>query len=277
MLKGLTKAGLGKIEDDKQFIQLASEYGFQSVDVDAKSLIDTYGLEEAKQLLKENGMVIGSIGLPVEWRKTDEEFLQGLKSLTESAEAAAELGVTVCGTYILPSTDYKSASFMALTVKRLRTCAEILGSYGISLALEFVGPHHLRTAWENPFIWTMQETLELVDAIGLPNVGLMVDSYHWYTTGLTTEDILKLKENQVTYVHINDAYDLPVEELKDNDRLYPGEGVIDNVSFLKSLKAIGYRGAVSQEVLTPSQPSASLEELLTRSKAGFDKIFNEIQ
>lgn len=276
MLKGLTKAGLGKIEDDKQFIQLASEYGFQSVDIDAKNLIDTYGLEEAKQLLNTYGIVIGSIGLPVEWRKTDEEFRQGLTKLTESAAAAAELGVTVCGTYILPSTDYKSASFMALAVKRLRTCAEILGSYGISLALEFVGPHHLRTAWANPYIWTMQETLELIDAIGLSNVGLMLDSYHWYTTGLTTEDLLTLKENQVTYVHINDAYDIPVEELKDNDRLYPGEGVIDNVAFLKSLKTIGYRGVVSQEVLTPSQPTESLEELLTRSKAGFDKIFNQL-
>ena len=60
---------------------------------------------------------------------------------------------------------------MALATTRLRACANILGAYGIRLALEFVGPHHLRTQWKNPFIWTVQETLDWIDAIGEPNVG----------------------------------------------------------------------------------------------------------
>jgi len=276
MLKGLTRAGLGNIGDDKQFIQFAAEYGFQTVDIDAKGLIDTYGLEGSKELLKQYNIEIGSIGLPVEWRKTDEEFQSGLKGLVAEASAAAELGCTRCCTYILPSTDYKSASFMAVAIKRLRICAEILGVYGIRLGLEFVGPHHLRSAWENPFIWTLEETLELIDAIGLPNVGILLDAYHWYTTGLTTEDVAKLKEHQIVHVHINDAHDIPIEEVKDNDRLLTGEGVIDLVGFLKSVKATGYTGPVAQEVLTPAPQTESSKELLSRSKAGFDKVFAEL-
>ena len=276
MLKGLTRAGLGNIGDDKRFIQLAAEYGFQSVDLDAKNLINTYGLEESKQLLEEHGIVIGVIGLPVEWRQTDEQFRQDITELASVAEAAAQLGCTRCCTYILPSTDYKAASFMAVAVKRLRICAEILGTYGLKLGLEFVGPHHLRTAWANPYIWTLEETLELIDAIGLPNVGLLLDAYHWHTTGLTTEDISQLKENQIVHVHINDAADIAIEDLKDNDRLYPGEGVIDIVSFLKSVQQTGYQGPVAQEILTPEPPTASAEELLSRTKIGFDKIFSAL-
>jgi sugar phosphate isomerase/epimerase len=276
MLKGLTRAGLGNIGDDKRFIQLAAEYGFESVDLDAKNLIDTYGLEESKKLLENHGMVIGSIGLPVEWRQTNEQFQQGIVQLASVAEAAAQLGCTRCCTYILPSTDYKSASFMAIAVKRLRVCAEIIGTYGLSLGLEFVGPHHLRTAWANPYIWTLEETLELIDAIGRPNVGLLLDAYHWYTTGLTTEDISNLKESQIVHVHINDAKDIQIEELKDNDRLYPGEGVIDIVSFLRSVQQTGYRGPVAQEILSPEPPAATAEELLSRSKVGFDKIFKSL-
>ncbi|HTG70684.1 MAG TPA: sugar phosphate isomerase/epimerase family protein [Candidatus Udaeobacter sp.] len=275
MLRGLTGAGLGRIESDERFIELAGEYGFQAVDLDAGALINRHGIEKARELLAQNGVVIGSIGLPVEWRTTEEAFLEGLEKLAGAAAAAAALGCTRCCTYILPSTDLKAARFMALATRRLRTCAQILGAYGIRLGLEFVGPHHLRTRWANPFIWTLEETLEWIDAIGESNVGLLFDAYHWYTNGLTIADIEALRADQIVHVHINDAPDVPVEEALDNGRIYPGEGVIDLVGFLKALDRIGYKGAVSQEILTAEAPLQSPEELVLRSKAGFDKVFGE--
>jgi len=276
MIRGLTKAGLGELKDDKQLIELAAEYGFQSVDLDAKSFIDTFGLDHAKEILSENDVVIGSIGLSVEWRKSDDEFSGSLPNLILEAQAAKELNCSRCCTYILPSTDLKSAHLMSLAVKRLRICAEILNAYDIRLGLEYVGPHHLRDTWKNPFIWTQEETLSLIDAIGLSNVGLLLDSYHWHTTGLSSEDIANLNENQIVHVHINDAANIPVEELKDNERLYTGEGIIDLELFLKSVKKTGYNGPIAQEVLTSKQATQSIEDILKRSKAGFDKVFNNL-
>ncbi|GGD72012.1 sugar phosphate isomerase/epimerase family protein [Paenibacillus nasutitermitis] len=273
MLRGLTSAGLGKVENDEQLIALASEYGFQAVDVDAQGLVERHGVEGARELLASHNLVIGSIGLPVEWRKTDEDFQKGLTKLTQVAAAAASLGCTSCCTYILPSTDYKAAHFMTLATRRLRICAQILGAYGIRLGLEFVGPHHLRTAWKNPFIWTVQETLDWIEAIGEPNVGLLFDAYHWYTNELTVADIEALRADQIVHVHINDAPDVPVSEALDNGRIYPGEGVIDLAGFLQALNKIGYRGAVAQEILSANPPSDSPEQLAKRSKAGFDKVF----
>ncbi|MCR2803809.1 sugar phosphate isomerase/epimerase family protein [Paenibacillus soyae] len=273
MLRGLTGAGLGKLEDERQLIELAGKFGFQAVDLDARALIEKYGEVEAKRLLEKHGVVVGSIGLPVEWRGTEEQFANGLKELSKSAEAAQKLGCTRCCTYILPSTDLKAAHFMALATRRLRECAVILGEYGLSLGLEFVGPHHLRTAWKNPFIWTMQETLDWIDAIGEPNVGLLLDAYHWYTNGMDASAIEALRKDQIVHVHINDAPDVPVEEALDNGRLYPGEGVIDLASFLKALQEIGYEGPVAQEILAAAPPQGTPEELAQRSKNGFDLVF----
>ncbi|WP_139997644.1 sugar phosphate isomerase/epimerase family protein [Paenibacillus paridis] len=273
MLRGLTGAGLGRIESDEKLIELAGAHGFQAVDIDAESLIARHGIEKARDLLASSGVVIGSIGLPVEWRTTEEAFLEGLQKLASSAAAAAALGCTSCCTYILPSTDLKAARFMALATRRLRTCAQILGAYGIRLGLEFVGPHHLRTRWANPFIWTLEETLEWIDAIGESNVGLLFDAYHWYTNELSVADIDALRADQIVHVHINDAPDVPVGEALDNGRIYPGEGVIDLVGFLQALHRIGYKGAVSQEILTAEAPTQSPEELIVRTKAGFDKVF----
>ncbi|XEC93782.1 sugar phosphate isomerase/epimerase family protein [Paenibacillus tarimensis] len=273
MLKGLSRAGLGDIGSDERFIALAAVYGFEAVDCDALGLVERNGTDGAAALLSENNMKIGSIGLPVEWRSTEGEFRKGLPLLTAAAEAAALLGCTACCTYVLPSTDLKAAHFMALATKRLRICAQILGAFGIRLGLEFVGPYHLRTRWSNPFIWTMDETLDWINAIGEPNVGLLLDSYHWYTNGPDIRAIEKLQPSQIVHVHINDAPDIKVEDVLDNDRLYPGEGVIDLPGFLRVLASIGYKGVVAQEILTPSAPADPPETLLNRSKEGFDKVF----
>lgn len=273
MLRGLTGAGLGALENQRQFIELAGRYGFQTVDTDALSLVKEYGVDGAQELLAKNGVALGSIGLPVEWRGSEEKFLSDLEGLASSAAAAKALGCTRCCTYILPSTDEKAATFMAAATRRLRLCAQILGAYGISLGLEFVGPHHLRTRWANPFIWTLQETLDWIAAIGEPNVGLLFDAYHWYTNELTVADIEALRPEQIVHVHINDAPDVPVAEALDGGRVYPGEGVIDLKGFLQGLKSIGYTGPVSQEILSSEPPAGTPEDLAARSKAAFDRVF----
>ncbi|WP_308638789.1 sugar phosphate isomerase/epimerase family protein [Paenibacillus silvisoli] len=273
MLRGLSRAGLGAIGSDENMIAAASKYGFQTVDVDAKGLIDRNGLEGARELLAKNEVSIGSIGLSVEWRDTEEKFREGLRRLAEEAAAAAALGCRVCCTYVLPATNFKAAHFAVIATRRLRTCAQILGAYGISLGLEFVGPHHLRTAWANPFLWTVEETLDWIAAIGEPNVGLLFDAYHWYTNGLSVADIDALSPEQIVHVHINDAPDLPVEEVRDNGRLYPGEGVIDLGGFLGALNRIGYKGSVTQEILSAEAPTQSPEELLVRSQQAYDRVY----
>lgn len=273
MLRGLSRAGLGAVKSYEEYFQLASSHGFQSVDLDAYGLIKELGVEQAKALLAEHKLVVGSIGLSVDWRTNHESFRAGLSKLAEEAASAAALGCTRCCTYVLPSVDASPAHFMAQATMRLRVCAQILGAYGLRLGLEFVGPHHLRTRWAHPFIWTLDETLDWIDAIGEPNVGLLFDAYHWYTTEMTVADIKRLRPEQIVHVHINDAKDVPVKDVLDNDRLYPGEGVIDLAGFLTALKEIGYQGPVAQEILTPATPNEAAEVLAARSKAGFDNVF----
>ncbi|MBO2946108.1 sugar phosphate isomerase/epimerase [Paenibacillus sp. F411] len=276
MIKGLSRAGIGDVGDIEAFAEKAAKHGFEAIDVSGKELrewAERRGLEAAQETLRKHELRIGSIGLPVEWRADEASFREGLVELARDAKAAAAFGCTACCTYILPSTDQNAAHFMALATRRLRTCAELLGAYGISLGLEFVGPHHLRTRWANPFIWTMEETLDWIAAIDRRNVGLLFDAYHWYTTGGTKEAILSLKAEQIVHVHLNDAKPLPVSEVLDNDRLYPGEGVIDLQGFLQSLNVIGYKGVVAQEILSQQSPPDSSDTLISRSAEGFRHVY----
>ena len=175
---------------------------------------------------------------------------QLLRQLPALAALGREVGITGCATWLSPQSD--SMTFrdnFHWHVDRLRPVAEILAEEGLSLGLEFVGPRTSRADARYGFIYAMDGVLGLAECIGVGNVGLLLDSWHWYTTLGTAADIMSLGAADVVHVHINDApAGIPPGEQRDNVRRLPGEtGVIDLTTFLTCLNKIGYTGAVSPE------------------------------
>lgn len=278
MRKGLTRAGLHDVGHITDFIEKASDYAFEAVDVEGWELLEwtqNEEVERAREYLNSHRMSLGSLGLSVDWRGSDISFRESIVSFCSEAEVASALGCRCCCTYVLPSVDENPAHFLAKATLRLRCCANILDAYGMRLGLEFVGPHHLRTRWENPFVWELDPMLDWIQAISASNVGLLLDSYHWYTTSNRLKDILRLTSNQIVHVHLNDAPDIPIKDVLDDERLYPGQGVIDSVGFLQALKQVGYSGVVAQEVLTPTPPTLSIDALLKQSKEAFNELWED--
>ena len=117
-----------------------------------------------------------------------------------------------------------------------------LGNLALRDALR---PWH-RAGKPHEFIWDMKRMLELGQVIGTGNVGLLLDCWHWYTSGGTVPELLALRPEQVVYVHVNDApAGIDRDAQVDNVRCLPGEtGVIDIVGFLQALQTIGYDGPV---------------------------------
>jgi sugar phosphate isomerase/epimerase len=93
----------------------------------------------------------------------------------------------------------------------------------------------------------MDEMLEFARECG-PNAGVLLDSWHWHHAGATVKDILTAGRESIIHVQVADAPDLPPEKILDNERLMPGEGVIDFAGFFGALRKIGYSGGVSPEV-----------------------------
>ena len=136
----------------------------------------------------------------------------------------------------------------ALYLKRFQAAAEILARSSVRLGLEFLGPLHIRKMLPYEFIWRMGEMVEFAAACG-PNVGVLLDSWHWHHAGATLADILAAGRERIVHVHVNDARRQPPEEVRDGDRLMPGEGVIDLAGFFRALQKAGYPDAVAVEVL----------------------------
>ncbi len=243
---GVRPAGL------REAAALAGRFGFQGIECNVREvaqLISEEGAEAIGQLFASAGVRPAGFGLPVDWRGAEETWRKGLDELPRLAAAAAAAGLERCMTWIPPASDERDyEANWRFHIERFRPTAAILGEHGIRLGLEFIGPKTLRASHRFAFVHTLRELLDLAAEIG-PNVGLLLDSWHWYTSHGTIEELRALRAEQVVYVHVNDAPPgIPIDEQIDNVRALPGEtGVIDIVGFLQALEAIGYDGPVTPE------------------------------
>lgn len=234
-------------------IALAKRHGFAGVDFsisEVADLVDAKDVDAVLEMFDASGMKPGAWGFPVEFRSSDDALQDGVAALPRLAKAAQACGLTRCCTYIMPCHDEMAyAENFTYHVERMRPGAEILADHGIAFGLEWVGPKTLRESKRHPFLHTMEEALELGDAIGTGNMGLLVDAYHLYTSHASNDLIRTLKNEQIVNVHVNDAIkDVPVDKQLDGVRDLPGySGMIDLNRFLRALKEIGYDGPVSAE------------------------------
>ncbi|SEN31102.1 sugar phosphate isomerase/epimerase family protein [Lihuaxuella thermophila] len=259
--------------DLKQYLDIAQSTGYSWVEADIGSIrrwVEETGIQKVKEEFAARGLRLASIGLPVNVSGEESSFRDGLSKLKEYAKLALALDCTRCCTWLQPSVDELPVPYASRLARRFRLIADVLAAYGIRLGLEFVGPHHLRNK-TYPFVYTIEDTLEYISSIGAPNIGLLVDSYHWYTTQATVDDLKRIPAGQIVFVHVNDSNCSPAEAL-DHERLLPGEGCIDLPGFFKGLSEAGYHGPVSIEVLRTRpfvQPEA---EVALQARRAVEKL-----
>ena len=253
MYKSLCPGAVGVRADTLDQALIAAKIGgFGGVEFDPSEITEMIEAQDAQAVLERfvnAGVRPAGWGLPIDWRGSEESWKSGLEALPRLAKAASEIGGTRVSTWIMPCSDTRElAENRQFHVARFRPAAKILSDYGISLGLEFIGPKTLRETQKFPFIHTMEDMLDMGREIG-PNVGLLLDAYHWYTSHGTIEQLKALTPQQVVYVHVNDApVNVAVDDQMDGVRDLPGAtGVIDIAGFLQTLKSIGYDGPVAPE------------------------------
>lgn len=264
MKLSLNSAILGQSLSLPDYVALASKCGYEGVDLGLASLISLAPddpVAAAEELFSRFDVAPAAWGLPVEWQQSDEDFEAGLASLPYQAEVAAGIGCPRCLAWIRPANEQPAVQYRAMVVPRLRKVAQTLGELGVRFGLEWVAPRHLRTEpGLHPFIWRMDQTLELIDEIAEPNLGLLVDSFHWFNAEHTIADLEALSPEQIVHVHINDAPDRSLDDQRDMEREVPGRGIIDLTGFLQGLSRTGYRDFLGVEILSEAFRQIPVEQ-----------------
>jgi sugar phosphate isomerase/epimerase len=234
-------------------VALAAKAGFDAVDLSMEELVDSpaaLSASEIEEKLAQAELRAGGWWLPIEYREDQITYEAGLEVFARAVPLAEQVGAIWCNTWLIPFHDELDyAANLTLHVERLRPVAATLGEHGCVLGLEFVAPKTLRVPHPYEFVSTIPQTLELIDAIGEPNVGVLLDCWQWYTSHGTPEELTSLTADQVTYVHVNDApAGLEIDQQIDNQRMLPGAtGVIPVRTFLEALVGMRFDGPVAVE------------------------------
>lgn len=130
------------------------------------------------------------------------------------------------------------------SVRVLNELAAIAAKHDVALAFEFLGQTDCS-------VQTLELCNEIVEQVNRPNVGLVLDSFHFYAGNSSLESIKEVRPESICIFHINDAEDLPPEQLTDAHRLFPGQGILPLQEIKRELDNIGYDRTVSIEIFRP--------------------------
>ncbi len=277
MYSNLSMGALGLKATLPDAIELAQKHGFGGVEPDVAHLRSLGGddaIREFSDDVRSRGLRWAPTGLPVTITGSAGQFAEQLAALPEFARMLEVAGIPAAGTWIRPmdaGLPYRR-NWLRHT-ERIALAAEILDAHGRKLGLEYIGPKTFWSTERYPFVHTLDEARLLIDDIGTGNVGLVLDTYHWYTSGENADDLRTLTADDVVAADLNDARDdREVDEQQDLDRRLPGTtGVIDLAGFTGVLHEIGYDGPVKVEPFMKSLAERPVDDVLTEVAAGLNR------
>jgi 2-keto-myo-inositol isomerase len=250
-------------------IKAASAAGFDFIEIWASKLRDFFKHKTTKdlvKLLKEHNLKPYSINSIEHITFRSPEDYEKIKAETkELSEIAGEIEcpyiVVVPGKKAFNSEDL----VIQESVKVLNELADIAEKNNVSLAFEFLGQIDCS-------VQTLGLCNQIIQAVNRESVGLVLDTFHFYAGSSSFEDIEKIDPKKLFIFHINDAENLPKEQLTDAHRLYPGEGILPIKQIKERLDKIGYNKVASVEIFRPEYWEQNPFDVAKRAKEAAEKV-----
>lgn len=149
-------------------------------------------------------------------------------------------------------------------VSVLEALADIASADGLKLAFEF-------QAYPSCSVRTVEQAWEIVLELDRPDVGLVLDSFHFHAGGSSLASIRRIKSDRVFLFQASDAENLPPAKLQSQHRALPGLGTIPIKKIWQELNAIGYDRFVSLEAPRPEYWERDPFELATEARQALEK------
>lgn len=252
-------------------IRVAHTAGFDFVEIWAAKLrtfLRTKSAADLRKLFDENALEPLSINsIEHVTFRTPAEFEAIKAECEELSLLAAELRcpyiVVVPGR--LPEQAPSLEEIIDESVRVLTELSDIAGRHGIGLGFEFLGQTDCS-------VQTLELADEIVRRVDRPNVGLVIDSFHFYAGGSTFDMIEGIAPESLFIFHINDAENLPREHLRDSHRLLPGLGILPLAEMFEGFKRIGYDRVASVEIFRPEYWESDPLKLALEAKAATERV-----
>lgn len=225
-------------------LDASREAGFDAVELRRSDFVQCFrngmSREQTVESIQASGVAVGILGTEYGWFfASDGEQKRLFEVLRETCEIARDLGCDM-----IMSAPGQVTGSVAQAIAATRIAGDIVGEFGLRLALEFNSQH--------PVVNRTSVLREIVDGAGHRHCGLLLDAYHLYRSQGVAEGLRGVRGEEIFVFQYSDVPPQPQPGVRRPvDRLPPGEGVIDWGELFGILRANGYAGLLSYEAPNP--------------------------
>lgn len=232
--------------------------------------LDDYGIERTIELLQEYSMratslswvggFTGSDGRPFEDAVSD-----AIAAVLQAAELRAGTLIVLAG----GKNNHIKTHLRRTLCQALARLAAVASEHGIQLALE---PFHPGCGDEWSFVNDLQSTLDIIERVDNPSLGLVMDTYH---IGMDRDAIRWLPDvaRHIHLVQLGDGRHCPHGEM---NRCLLGDGCVPLPELMEVLLDNGYRGSWEVELIGEDVESVSYDHLLDHTKRYLDQTLAQL-
>jgi len=215
--------------------------------------------DQVLALIRAGGIKVGVMGTEYGVLFTKgEERRRMFKVLEETCANAVALGCDTIMTATGPGEGTVRDAAAAL-----REAGDVMKAHGLRLAYEFSSAHD----WLN----RLEVAREILALTGHPNVGLLVDAYHFERSGAGGRGFEDVPAKEIFAFQYSDVPDTPLTAgTRPADRLVPGRGKVRWKDVFQLLIEKNYQGYLSYEAPNPETwarpPEEAAREAVTATR-----------
>ncbi len=218
-------------------IRVAQQAGFTHLELHAGKLrkyLETSAAAELAEMLQAariKPLSISSLDRLTyagdQWERLEREY-------RELSRVAGEIGceVIIAGPGVRPA-GATDGEVKEETISVLEALADIAAADGVKLGFEF-------QSYPSCSVRTMEHAWEIVSELDRPEIGLVVDTFHFHVGGSSLASLRRTKAAKVFLFQVGDCDNAPGGKVQSQQRLLPGEGSVPIRKIWQELNAVGF-------------------------------------
>ena len=218
--------------------------------------LEDYGLDRAIELLAEFSLSATSLSWVGGFTGSDgrgfgEAVMDAIEAIGDAANLRADTLIVLAGGRNNHIRNHARRTFC----DALTEIAGVAEEHGVRISLE---PIHPGCGDEWSFVNDIQSTLDIVETVDSPALGLVLDTYH---VGMD-EEVVRWLPDVVPHLHLVQLGDARHSPLGEMNRCLLGKGCVPLETILQTLREQLYQGPLEVELIGEDVEPFSYDELL---------------
>ncbi|SMP49923.1 Sugar phosphate isomerase/epimerase [Neorhodopirellula lusitana] len=245
--------------------QAYASHGFDGIGL-FRPKVDDFGIDRCSDLLRELDLSVTSLSWAggftgSDGRGFDDAVRDAMDAVIDAANLRAGSLVVLAG----GRNNHIRKHARRTLCQALKQVSAVAEEFGVLLSLE---PFHPGCGQEWSFINDLESTLHILESVGSPNLGLVLDTYH---VGMD-EEVLSWLPHVSEHLHLLQLGDGRHSPLGEMNRCLLGDGCVPIGEIVHTLLDLGYDGPIEAEVIGEDVESLDYEMVLGHTRSYLDML-----